>query len=104
MEQEQATLREQEAEIARAQREARARAPAAHRGGQRGRRHRAAHLTELDARLSALSNLQARLENNTQRESWLKSQGLQRAPAPVAGNPGRAGVGEPRSKRCCASG
>ncbi|MBK7472715.1 MAG: chromosome segregation protein SMC [Betaproteobacteria bacterium] len=75
MEQEQATLAEQEAEIAaqneRVERARQQRTAAA----QQAQQSRTA-LTELEARLGALSGLQAKLENSPERESWLKAQGL----------------------------
>ena len=75
MEQEQATLAEQEAEIAaqneRVERARQQRTAAA----QQAQLSRTA-LTELEARLGALSGLQAKLENSPERESWLKAQGL----------------------------
>ncbi|MEO8133352.1 MAG: chromosome segregation protein SMC [Betaproteobacteria bacterium] len=75
MEQEQATLAEQEQEIT-----------AQNEKVERTRLHRAASaqqaqtsraaLTDLEARLGALSGLQAKLERSPERESWLTGRGL----------------------------
>jgi chromosome segregation protein len=75
MEQEQTTLAEQEQEISeqneRVERTRQQRTEAA----QQAQQSRTA-FTELEARLGALTGLQAKLENSPERESWLKEHGL----------------------------
>ena len=75
MEQEQATLAEQEQEISEQnEKVGRARQQRTDAAAQAQQARTA--LTELEARLGALSGLQAKLENSPERESWLKEHGL----------------------------